>query len=137
LEKKRPDIRFDAVLDSDDAPAGWAGQIDQALVRGYPIVNEVAFCHRASRTLLICDLAFNIGADVPFATRLAFRLTGGYGRFGPTLLERLLVRDRAAARASMEKILSWDFDRVVLAHGHVLEHGGREALREGYRWLLR
>jgi hypothetical protein len=24
----------------------------------------------------------------------------------------------------------------VIAHGDVLEHGGREALRAGYRWLL-
>jgi hypothetical protein len=98
-------------------------------------MNEVAFCHRASRTLLICDLAFNIGADAPFATRLAFRAVGGYGRFGPSLLERLIVRDRAAARASLERILAWDFDRVVLAHGHILEHGGRAQMRDAYAWL--
>jgi len=33
-------------------------------------------------------------------------------------------------------ILAWDFDRVVVAHGEVLESGGREALRQGYAWLL-
>ncbi len=38
--------------------------------------------------------------------------------------------------AAMEKILTWDFDRVIVCHGEVLETGGREALREGYRWLL-
>ena len=38
--------------------------------------------------------------------------------------------------AAMEKILAWDFDRVIVCHGEVLETGGREALREGYRWLL-
>lgn len=136
LPAKRKDLRFDGVLDSDQPPAGWAGQIDQAFVRGYPILNEVAFCHRAGRTLLTCDLAFNVRADAPFMTRLAFRLVGGYDRFGPTLVERLFVRDRAAARAALETILSWDFDRVILAHGHVLEHGGREMMREGYAWLL-
>jgi hypothetical protein len=46
------------------------------------------------------------------------------------------IRDRRAARESLERILGWDFDRVVVAHGDVLERGGREALRQGYAWLL-
>jgi hypothetical protein len=33
-------------------------------------------------------------------------------------------------------MLAWDFDRIVIAHGEVLESGGREALRAGYAWLL-
>jgi hypothetical protein len=136
LPEKRTDLRFDGVLDSDQPPPGWAGQIDQAFVRGYPLMNEVAFCHRASRTLLTCDLVFNIGADAPLMTRVAFQLLGGYGRCGPTWVERFFVRDRAAARAALETILSWDFDRVVLAHGHILERGGKAMLREGYGWLL-
>jgi len=136
LSGKRPDLRFDGVLDGDAAPAVWATEIDQALVRGYPILNEVVFCHRASRTLLTCDIVFNFQADAPFLTRLAVRLLGGYGRFGPTWIERVLIRDRVAARSSFERILSWDFDRIVLAHGHIREHGGHAALREGYGWLL-
>ena len=47
----------------------------------------------------------------------------------------LAAREQGAV-ASLERILSWDFDRVVVAHGDVLEHGGRDALRHGYRWLL-
>jgi hypothetical protein len=48
----------------------------------------------------------------------------------------LLIRDRRAARQSLVRILGWDFDRIVVAHGDVLERGGREALRQGYSWLL-
>lgn len=134
LETKRPDLRYTGVLD-DTAPPGWAAHVDQVVVRGYPILNEVVFCHRASHTLLTADLVFNIREDSPWLTRLAFRLFGGYDHFGPTWLERFLVRDRAAARASLNRILSWEFDRVILAHGQVLERGGREALRSGYAWL--
>jgi hypothetical protein len=136
LPEKRRDVRFDGVLDSDDAAHGWDGEIDQVFVRGYPLMNEVVFCHRASRSLLTCDLMFNIREDAPFMTRLAFRLIGGYGRCGPTLVERFFVRDRAAARVALQRVLAWDFDRVVVAHGQVLEHGGREALRSGYDWVL-
>lgn len=135
LVEKRPDLAWDGVL-SSEAPPAWAGQVDQELFEGVPIMGEVVFLHRASRTLLTCDLAFNVGAEAPLATRLAFRLLGAYERFGPSLVERLLVRDRAAARASLERILAWDFDRVVVTHGAVLESGGKAALRQGYRWLL-
>jgi hypothetical protein len=85
---------------------------------------------------VLSDLVFNIGAESPPLTRIAFRLIGGYGHFGTTFVEKMLVRDRVAARASLERILGWDFDRVVMAHGVVLESGGREALRRGYAWLV-
>lgn len=135
LPEKRPDLRFDAVL-ADGAPPAWAEHLDVECFAGLPMTNEVVFHHRASRTLLLCDLAFNLGREAPLVTRLAFRVIGGYGRLAPTLLEKVMIRDREAARASMERILAWDFDRVVVTHGEVLETGGREALRAGYRWLL-
>ena len=135
LERKRPDLAYVAVL-GDEAPPEWSGQVDQVFFRGRPYENEVVFLHRASRTLLLCDLAFNFGPRATLATRWLMRLIRSYGRFGPSTLDPWLIRDRAAARVSLERILSWDFDRVVVAHGDVLEHGGREALRHGYRWLL-
>jgi hypothetical protein len=135
LEKKRPDLVFEAVL-GDEAPVEWKGQVDQAFFRGRPYENEVVFCHRASRTLILCDLAFNFGPSAAAPTRWLMRLIRSYGRFGPSKLDPLLIRDRRAARESLERILGWDFDRVVIAHGDVLERGGRDALREGYGWLL-
>jgi hypothetical protein len=137
LAKKRPDLRFEAEL-GDEAPIEWRGQVDQTFFRGRPYENEVVFCHRPSRTLITCDLAFNFGpTTTATSTRLLMGLIRSYGRFGPTTLDPLLIRDRAAARQSLERILAWDFDRVIVAHGDVLEHGGREGLRSGYHWLLR
>ena len=135
LARKRPDLRFEGEL-GDEAPPEWRGQVDQTFFRGRPYENEVVFCHRASRTLIICDLAFNFGPATATPTRLLMQLLRSYGRFGPSTLDPLLIRDRAAARQSLERILGWDFDRVIVAHGDVLEHGGREDLRSGYHWLL-
>lgn len=136
LPRKRPDLEFAAVLD-DEAPPEWRGQVEQVFFRGRPFENEVVFLHRPSRTLLMCDLVFNFGPSAPALTRALVRLIGSYGRFGPSKLDPLLIRDRRAARESLERILAWDFDRVVVAHGDVLESGGRDALRAGYAWLLR
>jgi hypothetical protein len=135
LERKRPDLSFVAVL-GDEAPAPWKGEVDQLFFRGRPYENEVVFFHRASRTLILCDLAFNFGPRAAAPTRLLMQLLRSYGRFGPSKLDPLLIRDRRAARQSLTRILEWDFDRVVVAHGDVLESGGRGALREGYAWLL-
>lgn len=135
LAEKRKDLRFEGVL-GDEAPAAWGTDLDQLAVRGIPRMNEVAFLHRASRTLLVTDLCFNVRHSDQLGTRLFMRVNGAYGRFGPTRLLRSLVRDRPALRASVEKILAWDFDRVVVTHGEVLERGGRDALRAGFKWLL-
>jgi hypothetical protein len=102
---------------------------------GVPLANEVVFVHRPSRSLLVCDLAFNVGPDAPWLTRTLFRLWGAYGRLGPTRLERLLVRDKDAARRSLDEVLALDFDRVIVSHGDVLETGGREAFARGFDWL--
>jgi len=135
LERKRPDLVYVAVL-GDEAPAAWKGEVDQVFFRGRPYENEVVFFQRATRTLILCDLAFNFGPRAAAPTRLLMKLLRSYGRFGPSKLDPFLIRDRRAARESLARILAWDFDRVIVAHGDVLESGGHEALREGYAWLL-
>jgi len=136
LERKRPDLAFVAVL-GDEPPEEWREEVQQTFFRGRPYENEVVFFHRASRTLILCDLAFNFGPRSAAPTRLLMRFLRSYGRFGPSKLDPWLIRDRDAARRSLERILAWDFDRVVVAHGDdILETGGQEALRSGYAWLL-
>lgn len=135
LHEKRPDLATAGVLGDEPEP-GWADAIDQVLVSGFPMANEVVFFHRPSTTLIATDLAFNIGPSSPPVTRLAFRLLRTYGRLAPTLLERLLMRDPPAFRRSLERILEWPFERVLVAHGEVSEAGGREEIVRGYSWLL-
>ena len=134
LERKRADLSYVALL-GDEAPEEWRDEVQQIFFRGRPFENEVVFFHRASRTLLLCDLAFNFGPSAPLGTRIWMSLIFSYGRFGPSKLDPLLIRNRAAARASLERILAWDFDRVIVAHGDVLETGGHAELARGYAWL--
>ena len=136
LERKRPDLAITGVL--GDAPErGWGDTVDQVCVAGVPWMNEVVFFHRPSATLVASDLAFNVGPSSPPLTRTVFRASGIYGRLSPTAFERLLVRDRAAFRRSLERILAWPFERVVVAHGEVSERDGKAQLARGYAWALR
>jgi hypothetical protein len=134
LERKRRDVAFHGVV--DDAPGPWAPDVEHACWRGSPVMGEVVFLHRASRTLVLTDAAHNFASGRPWWTRTVFRALGGYGGFKTIASDRWLTKDRGASRASLERILAWDFDRVIVSHGDVLESGGRDALRTAYAWLL-
>jgi hypothetical protein len=132
---KQPGVGFDETL-GDAPPALWSGELEQHVVRGVPSIDEVVFFHARSRTLLLVDLAFHVRTSDHALTRFAMRLNGAYGRFGPTRIFRYgLLRDRAALRESLERILAWDFERVVVGHGEVLERDGRRTFREAFAWV--
>jgi hypothetical protein len=134
LAEKRRDLRFRGVLD-DAQPPPWGPSVRIALLRGAPSLNELAFFHPASRTLVLTDLAFNVQPDGGRA-RLFHRLVGATGRFGPHRIVRLAIRDPRAAGRSLQAIRAWDFDRVIVSHGDVLERGGKAAFETAFaRWL--
>jgi len=135
LREKLGDVRVDEVL-ADKPPELWAADLEQTLVGGAPSLSEFVFFHRASRTLLTLDLCFNVRSSASWMTRLFMRVNGAYGRFGPSRIFRFAVtKDRRPLRASLDRILSWDFDRVTVAHGEILETGGRAAVRSGFAWV--
>jgi hypothetical protein len=97
-------------------------------------LEEAAFLHRPTRTLVLCDLAFHMPDVFRGIARVLMRWNLVGGRFGPSRLTRLaFTRDRAALLASYAELLALDFDRVVVNHGDVLESEGRERLRAGVR----
>jgi hypothetical protein len=38
---------------------------------------------------------------------------------------RSTIADKAATRRSIEKILAWDFDRMIVTHGDVVRSGAK------------
>jgi hypothetical protein len=140
LAARKKDVRFGAEL-SDTAHPEWAAVIDQHLVRGMPAMNEVVFFHRPSRSLIIADLAFNFGlagAGEPPVSRWFAWMMRAYGcwqRFGPTPLEKFMMRDRAAVRTSIDRILAWDFQRVIVGHGDNVETDARARFAAAFAFL--
>ena len=66
---------------------------------------------------------------------LILRMAGTYGRVGTSRLFRMFIKDRPAFRASLDRVLQWDFDRVVVGHGDVVERGGKRALEQAWSFL--
>ena len=128
LAAKRKDLAGAAELRGETEP-GWAGEIDQCLIEGSPRLGEVAFRHGSSRTLILTDWVFNVGRPESIGARLFFSVTGVLGGVSISRLIRFLTRDTAAARRSFEHVLEWDFNRIVLAHGDILEQDGPRSLK--------
>ena len=134
LAEKRKDLSFQHVL-QDGAPGPWGRDVEHLCFEGVPTLNEVVFLHRPSRTLVLTDLAFHVERGAPNRARAFHWLVGAVGRFGPHRLVRMMIRDRAAARRSRDRVLAWDFERVVVSHGSVLEHGGHARCAEAFAFL--
>src|SRR5262249_40216359 len=134
LAEKRRELRVDAVLGDEPALEG-RDRIDQHLLPGAAGLNEGVVVPPPRRTPVLADLAFNVPAGRTAGARLFYWITGAAGRFGPHRLVRTMIRDRRAARSSVDRVLGWDFDRVVVSHGDVLETGGRERFATAFAFL--
>jgi hypothetical protein len=134
FHKVFPQHRLTDVLGPEPPPA-WGGVFEQLVVQGAPRLHEVVFLHRPSRSLIIADLAFNLGPDMSWLSRQLCRLNGCHCRFTPSRLLRSIIRDRAAFRASVDRILGWDFDRIIVSHGAIVTEDAKEALRRAYAFL--
>jgi len=133
LEQKRRDVSWQRVLGGDPEPE-WRGELDQVFFGARPLENEVVFFHRRSRTLVCADAIFNLAHHPSAFTRLVARAMGN-GKPGATYLERVLIRDRRAARAQVDRMLAWNPDRLVLAHGELIGSGAADVVRRAYAWL--
>lgn len=137
LEEKRKDIDFDHILDEDKCYP-WSSVLQHKMVKGAPEMNEFVFFHELTQTLIVTDLVFHIQGCQNWRSVLLFRLVGAYRRLSQSRLWRLFTKDRNAAGASVREILSWDFKRVVMAHGAIVEGDDlHERMSQGLSWMLR
>jgi hypothetical protein len=80
--------------------------------------------------LIVADLIFNFPADERGWNRFFHRHIAGFKRYlGLSRIFRLCISDRGAFRASVEKVLEADFNRIIVGHGDTIEKGGKALLR--------
>ncbi|MCB1339222.1 MAG: DUF4336 domain-containing protein [Maritimibacter sp.] len=135
-EKHGVRIAFDHDL-GETAPAAWAGEIDQLLVRGSNVHHEAVFFHRASKTLILTDLIENFEPrKIGFWFRLATRFAGNREPGAMPRDMRASFRDKGALKAAVERMIGWGPERVILAHGRWYATNGAAELERAFRWLL-
>lgn len=73
----------------------------------------------------------------PFRNALLKLLAVASPHGGVPLDGRLSFTNRDLARQSLEKLLSWDFDQLVIAHGVCVEKDAKPFVERAFRWLVR
>ena len=131
------DVSFEADL-GDQPEEAWRGDLDQLVFRGSRFMEEVVFFHRRTRTLILADLIENFEPEkIGGAWRSLLRSAGATDPDGkaPIDLRLTFLGGKDAARASFERVLSWEPEWVIVAHGRPYERDGAAELRRAFRWL--
>ncbi|MDQ3414949.1 MAG: hypothetical protein M3480_08300 [Verrucomicrobiota bacterium] len=117
------------------APNEWAGEIDLIAIDGLRFVGEHALFHRASGTLVLGDLLFHFAPETTrgwprFFVRHLMRLPR---MVGISAFFRFLIRDKELFAASLQQLLEYDFQRIVVGHREPIRHHAKAALQEAMR----
>ncbi|WP_426436290.1 DUF4336 domain-containing protein [Bradyrhizobium genosp. P] len=104
-------------------------------------MTEIVFFHRPSRTLLLTDLIENfetekIGSPVMRLLTWAGGVRDPDGST-PRDLRLTFSRNRAAMKAAVTRMIAWDPQRIILAHGRWYDRDGGAELRRAFRWILK
>ncbi|MEO0324788.1 MAG: hypothetical protein AAF447_17630 [Myxococcota bacterium] len=133
LAKKRPEFASAAILGEVPVPG-----LEATPVAGMPALQETVFLHRESGTLVTTDLVFNIKHIESRVTRFVLKyVSRAYGRVAQSGLVKWMTKDRDAAAASVETLLGLPFQRLLMAHGEVVETGAKDQLADATRWMRR
>ena len=136
LARKKAALPFYAELNDEPNPS-WKADIDQVVFRGSLAMAEVVFFHRHSRTVIIGDLIQRF-SDTNYSgwKGMIMRLGGVVGESGSTPRDwRASFLRRGPARIARTKVLEWNPERLLIAHGQCAQTGATEIVRAALRWI--
>lgn len=134
LRFKRRDVVFAEFLD----PAKrypWSEEVDMLLFPGRDDNDEFVFFHKATRTLIVADLVFNVADGHSFFSRLLLRANQAIG-LGMTRIGKRVFKDREKLRDNLRTLIQWKPERLVLSHGDLVHEAAGSRLEKSFQWLL-
>ncbi len=138
LSRKRKDIQFDWEL-TDKAEKEWRAELEQVIFRGSPAMEEVVFYHKSSKTLILTDLIENFNPSTLNWWQRAIANFAGIvhpnGKMPIDWRASFMFGDKNKARQSLNAMLSWMPQNIVLAHGECIFGNGTEFLAQSFSWL--
>lgn len=133
VRKKQPRLSIRRL--SDELPAAWADDLELQALHGLKS-QEYVFLHKPSRSLIVTDLLMHLHPDAAHS-RLLFGLLGMNGQLAwDKALGPFLLKDPAALRRALQTVLDWDFERIVLSHGRLVEIDARARFAAALESLL-
>ncbi len=134
LREAHPELPFGEVLHPDQ-PTPWEAELPKLFLGGMPKLNEYAFFHPSSRSLILADLVFNLSPDQQLLGKLFLKANGVYGKVACSRIFRAFIKDRNAFKDSVEGVLEWEIEKIIPGHGENVTQDGRQVLRRAFGWL--
>ncbi len=132
LALKRPDLaRFPCV----PRPAPWESELESFFIEGLPILNETAWFHGDTGTLILTDLLFCFSSTNRGLTALISKLLGVHGRLGMSRTMKLATKDKQALARAVTPMISLPMKRVIVAHDQIVEEEPAMKLAKAFAWL--
>ncbi len=135
LLKKRPDLAGATVINPTQRYP-WSDDLVPHRINGSSSVEEFAFFHRESSTLVITDICFNMVDPKPIRLKLFATLMGTKGDLKTSRLMKLLYRDKQAMKQSIQELVQLPFERLIVAHGDIIEQDAAARFKTAFAWLL-
>lgn len=124
-----------------DRETGYPWDSDIATLRATSsYMTEVVFFHRVSGTLVVADLIENFEpCKLSWPMRFLTRLGGCLDPNGsmPRDMRLTYGRRKPELRAAIERMIAWNPERIILAHGRWYQRDGVEELRRAFAWVLK
>jgi hypothetical protein len=132
-------IKFGGLSLDRESGYPWDAQIDTLLVAGR-YMTEAVFFHRTSRTLVLTDLIENFEPRKlhSWLMRLLTWIGGVQDPHGsmPRDMRLSFARTKPELIAAVRRMIAFNPERIVIAHGRWYDRDGRAELVRAFRWLL-
>ncbi|KAJ3762320.1 hypothetical protein EV360DRAFT_79396 [Lentinula raphanica] len=127
-------------VDPPETQYGFENEIKACYFSGFAN-KDVAFLHVASKTLIVADLLFNLPGTEQYSKTKVSPKVPIIGKLNPEsgMHKRLLWtigKDKDAMRRDAKTVSEWDFERIIMCHGDVIEAGSKRAWEEAYSKFL-
>lgn len=134
VAKKQPQLTLEHLSPDRDYP--WSSALQTLALSGTKL-QEYVFYHGESQTLILTDLLFNILKPQGLKAHILTAIMGTRGKLACSrLVKTVAIQNKQALKASLQQILAWDFQRIVMAHGECVEENARTRFTQALAFVL-
>lgn len=126
IKEKCKDTLWDYILGQEDWP--YQNDLEWIQLEGQPKINECAFFHKESKSLIIADLCFNLINNNDLGSWIILNLFGTYKKLGISKMFLGLTSNKELFKNSIHKLLNLPFENIIVSHGENCIGRGKELL---------
>lgn len=131
VQKKQPRLKIQRL--GSDSP--WAPEIELIAIQGMSS-QEYVFFHPSSRSLIVTDLLLHLFPQKQ-PDKMLFGIAGLSNKLcWDKVVSPFLLKDPKALQKSLQNILNWNFERILMSHGRIVELDARERFKTALEGVM-